>query len=297
MSASAESGYERATVTRAARTWSWVLLIVLLIGCFGGALLDSAPLQNWLMRLGTILLLVGYVVLSRRAARESGVVLVRGLPRGAWSAILVILAYVVLAGAYAPLDHPLFGTHSMVSHFDQYVPTIPVFVLPYQGMYVGIVASLGFFAYRLLHRQLRTLAASFVISMFIAESTFVLFQTEGTAAVRDAGNYGGFFGGMLEYVNVAYYHNDNFSTFPSMHCAYATLFAIAWYRLRNPLWSGLVITFSVLIVIATQVLHEHVLMDAVYGIVIGTLAYSLAWFWFEYRPALVRERMTASSVG
>lgn len=293
MSASAESGYEEAVVTPAARIWSAVLLAVLLVGCYGGAVLDVAPLQNWAMRLGTVLLLVGYVVLSRSAARASGAVLVRGLPRGAWSAIIVIGVYVVLASAYAPLNHPLFGAHSMVSHWDQYVPTIPVFVIPYQGMYVGIVASLGFFAYRQLHRQLRTMAASFVISMFIAESTFVLFQTHGTAAARDADSYGGFFGGMLEYVNVSYYHDDNYSTFPSMHCAYATLFAIAWYRRRRPLWSGLVIAFSVSIVIATQVLHEHVLMDALYGIVIAVVAYSLAWFWFEYRPALVRERRAA----
>lgn len=290
MSASAESGYEPAVVTPAARWWSSILLVVALVGCFGAPILDLAPLQDWGMKLATLILLVGYVVLSRRTARASGAPRVHGLPRGAWSAIIVILAYIPLAAAYAPLNHPLFGAHSMVSHWDPYVPTIPAFVIPYQGMYVGIVASLGFFAFRQLHRQVRTLAGSYVIAMVIAESTFLLFQTHGTAAARDAGSYGGFFGQMLEYVNVSYYHNDNYSTFPSMHCAYATIFAIAWYRRRRPLWSALVIAFTVSIIVATQVLHEHVLMDAFYGVIVATIAYSLAWFWLEYRPALVRER-------
>ncbi len=297
MSASVESGYEPAVVTSAARWWSSVLLAVALVGCFGAPILDLAPLQDWAMKLATLIVLVGYVVLSRRTAHATGAPLVRGLPRGAWSAIILMLAYIPLAAAYAPLNHPLFGAHSMVSHWDQYVPTIPLFVIPYQGMYVGIVASLGFFAFRQLHRQVRTLAGSFVIAMLIAESTFVLFQTHGVAAERDAGSYGGFFGHMLEYVNVSYYHNDNFSTFPSMHCAYATIFAIAWYRRRKPLWSGLVIVFAVSIIVATQVLHEHVLMDALYGMIVATVAYSLAWFWLEYRPALQRERRAGASAG
>ncbi len=194
------------------------------------------------------------------------------------------------AAAYAPLNHPLFGVHSMVSHWDQYVPTVPVFVIPYLGMFVTIFMTMGFLAFRQMHRQLRTTAVSFIIAMVVSETTFLLFQTEGTAQVRDAGSYGGIFGKMVEYVNFGYYKGNNFSTFPSMHVAYAVIFAIVWYRLGNRLWSTLMIIFSVTIIISTQVLHEHVLMDALYGSVVAVFGFSLAWFWLEYRPALKRER-------
>lgn len=100
---------------------------------------------------------------------------------------------------------------------------------------------------------------------------------------------------MLEYTNNVFYGRDWYSAFPSMHCGFATIFAIAWYRRRNPVWSTLMIILSVCIVIATQVLHEHVLMDALYGIVTAIAAYSLAWFWSEYRPAVARETAGASA--
>lgn len=290
MSVSTECGHEDAVVSRAARAWSWALLAVLLIGAFGGALLGVAPLQNWAMRVGLVMVLTGYVLLSRRSVRGTNRPVVAGLPVGAWSALLAIVAYALTAAAYAPLNHPLFGVHSMVSHWDQYVPTVPVFVVPYLGMFVTIFMTMGFLAFRQMHRQLRTTAVSFIIAMVVSETTFLLFQTEGTAQVRDAGSYGGIFGKMVEYVNFGYYKGNNFSTFPSMHVAYAVIFAIVWYRLGNRLWSTLMIIFSVTIIISTQVLHEHVLMDALYGSVVAVFGFSLAWFWLEYRPALKRER-------
>ena len=297
MSASIESGFEAAVVTRSARAWSWVLLVVLLIGAYGAALLDNASVQNLAMRLAAVLLLVGYVIITRRAARASGAPTTAGLPRGVWSAIVAIVVYLVTAAAYAPMNDPLNGSHSMVGHWDQYVPTLPIFVIPYQAMYVVLFASLGYFAYRQLNRQVRTMAAAFAIAMITAELTFVVFQTDVDMVGLDAGNYGGIFGHMLRYINVSYYEGRGFSAFPSMHCAYAVVFAIAWYRRRNAVWSALMIAFAALVIVSTQVLHEHVLMDALYGIVVATAAYAVAWFWLEYRPALKRERESNALAG
>ena len=289
MSASIESGFEVAVVTRAVRVWSWVLLVVLILGAYGGALLDNADVQYQAMRLAAVLVLVGYVIIARRGVRASGAPTIAGLPRGVWSAIIAILVYLVTASAYAPMNRPLNGSHSMFGHWDQYVPTLPIFVIPYQAMYVVLFASLGYFAYRQLNRQLRTMAAAFAISMITAEFTFVLFQTDVDIVGLDAGSYDGIFGHMLKYVNLSYYEGNGFSAFPSMHCAYAVVFAIAWYRRRNAVWSALMIAFAALVIVSTQVLHDHVLMDALYGIVVATAAYSVAWFWLEYRPALKRE--------
>ena len=254
------------------------------------SLLDNADLQYQAMRLAAVLVLLGYVIITRRAAVRAGEPTTAGLPRGVWSAIIVILVYLATASAYAPMNRPLNGSHSMVGHWDQYVPTLPVFVLPYQAMYVVLFFSLGFFAYRQLNRQLRTMAAAFALSMITAEITFVVFQTDVDIVGLDAGSYDGVLGQMLKYVNLSYYEGHGYSAFPSMHCAYAVVFALAWYRRRNAVWSALMIAFAALVIVSTQVLHEHVLMDALYGIVVAVAAYAVAWFWLEYRPALARER-------
>ena len=286
-------GYEEAVVTRQARIWSWALLIILLISVYGGALLMNADLQNWGMRLAFVVVLVGYIVISRGTARSRGVATTLGLPKGVWPCIIMLFVLNITNTMYAVLNTPLYGAHSMQSHWDPYVPTIPVFVVPYLGLYVVLFATQGWLGYRQLNRQFLTFLTALTLSMGTALVTFLLFQTWVNTGGLDQAHYAGFFGRMLEYTNNVFYGRDWYAAFPSMHCGFATVFAITWYRRRKPLWSTLMITLSVLIVIATQVLHEHFLMDALYGIIVATCAYAVSWFWLEFRPALVRQRRSA----
>lgn len=282
--------YERGYVTPTVRAWSWALLILLLLGVYGGALMMNANVQTWAMRLSFVVILAGYLIIAHQTAKKNGWPTTWGMPRGVWWCVVMLFVLNITNTLYAILNTPLYGLHSMESHFDKYVPTIPVFVVPYLGLYVVLFATQGYLAYRLLNRQLRTYLVALTLAMGTALITFILFQTYVDTGGLDQAHYGGIFGRMLEYTNNDYYGGDWYSAFPSMHCGFATIFALTWYRRRKPVWSTLMIILSVMIIIATQVLHEHVLMDALYGVVVGVCAYAVSWFWLEFRPAMARFR-------
>lgn len=275
--AATPAGYEEAVVTKTARVWSWILLAVLVVGIAVAVVTTSYAVQTFAMVLAQVLAIVGYLVISR--ARRSAIV---------WVNIGLMLALGIVNLGYGVLNAPLKGIHSMESYWDPGVPTIPAFVIPYLGLYVVLFFTQGFFGYRLINRQLRTYLLALLLSMGTSLVTFMLFQSYIPTDQLDAGSYDGPFGAILKYVNEDLYGNQFYSAFPSMHCGFATVFAITWYRRRKPLWSAGMIILSVMIVIGTQVLHEHYLMDAMYGIIVAVAAYAVSWFWLEYRPMLAR---------
>ena len=143
----------------------------------------------------------------------------------------------------------------MRGHWDQYVPTIPAFIVPYLLTYVWVVSTVTYFAMRLLNRQLRTLLAAGLLCVSTAIATFFLFQTD---------------------VNTI------------------TL-AIAWIRRDQRWWSIGAVVLAALIIAATQVLHQHSLMAAVYGVIVATAMYSVDWLLCEYRAALREFRRLATA--
>lgn len=286
-------GYEEPNVTRSARLWTWTLLAVLVIGVVGGATTRSYAVQMCAMMTSFVLVIAGYGVLTRRGLRGTQTRLTAGLPRAVWANIGLLILMNLANYLYGWSNQPLKGPHSLAGYWDAGVPTLPVFVVPYLGMYVLLFLTQGFLAYRRMDRQLRTYTVALTLAMGTALLTFLLFQSWVDTGGLDAGSYGGPFGWALRYVNENLYANAYYSAFPSMHCGFATLFALAWYRFRRPLWSTLAIINSALIVIATQVLHEHYLMDALYGVIVGICAYAVAWFWCEYLPVARVDRRTA----
>jgi hypothetical protein len=45
------------------------------------------------------------------------------------------------------------------------------------------------------------------------------------------------------------------------------------------------VILAVATVLATQFLHQHFVMDAIYGVVLAIAAYAVAWWASEARPA------------
>ena len=86
----------------------------------------------------------------------------------------------------------------------------------------------------------------------------------------------------------------DYGDFPSVHVAWSVTLAIAWIRRDRRWWSIGAVVLAALIITATQVLHQHSLMAAVYGLIVATAMYSVAWLALEYRPALREFRRSAT---
>lgn len=153
-----------------------------------------------------------------------------------------------------------------------------MFVVPYLALYAAFTFTLAYLAWNRFDRELRTATLAFIISMSVALLTFVIFQTFVPPPTDDGI---GPFGHLLDYIEKDLYAGSYYSAFPSEHCGYATIIAIAWARRGRPAWTRAAIAFAVSVVLATQFLHQHFFMDALFGILIAVAAYAGAYWMSE----------------
>lgn len=183
---------------------------------------------------------------------------------------------------YGVSNQPIGTVHSVEADLDRGVPVIPEFVVPYLGFYAFIPFAIALLGAQALHRQLTTLLGALSLSMAVALLTFVVFQTY--VPPPEPAEWGVEpFRSMLAYVENNLYAGNYYSAFPSEHCGYATILAIATWRAAGRGWAVFGVILAVAVILATQFLHQHFVMDAIYGIVLAVAAYAVAW-WASEAP-------------
>ena len=288
-------GYEEPRQTSLGRIATWSVFGIMVVGAWGAVALESGWLLTAAEGLSFLIALPTYIVLSRRHGVDATGLTSRGRITGiGWTNIVLLVLLPILMTAYGKANAPLFGSHSVRGHWDQYVPTIPVFIVPYLFTYVWVVSTVTFFALRLLNRQLRTVLVAGLLCVSMAIGTFFLFQTDVDTIGLSQGAYNDLLGPWMRYMDEHMFAIPDYGDFPSVHVAWSITLAIAWVRRDRRLWSIGAVVLAVLIIVATQVLHQHSLMAAVYGIVVAVAMYSLSWLLLEYRPAIRNLRLAAA---
>jgi len=280
-------GYEEPHSSSLGRIATWLVFLLMTFGAIGAVALSSGWLLTAAEGISFLIALPSYVVLSRRHGLEAAGLMSGGRLTGiAWTNIVLLVLLPIMMTAYGMSNAELFGSHSVRGHWDQYVPTIPAFIVPYLFTYVWVVATVTFFALRLLNRQLRTLLVAGLLCVSTAIATFFLFQTDINTIALSHDSYGDFLGSWMRYMDEHMFAIPDYGDFPSVHVAWSITLAIAWIRRDRRWWSVGAVGLAVLIIIATQVLHQHSLMAAMYGLIVASAMYAIAWLLLEYRPAL-----------
>jgi membrane-associated phospholipid phosphatase len=118
--------------------------------------------------------------------------------------------------------------------------------------------------------------------MAVALLTFIVFQTYVPPPAP--AEYGVEpFRSMVAYIEDHLYAGNYYSAFPSEHCGYATILAIATWRAAGRGWAVFGVILGVAVILATQFLHQHYVMDAIYGVTLAIAAYGVAWWASEAR--------------
>jgi hypothetical protein len=183
---------------------------------------------------------------------------------------------------YGVSNQPIGTVHSVEADLDELVPVIPEFALPYLLFYAFIPFVIALVGAQALHRQLTTLLGALSLSMTVALLTFVVFQTY--VPPPDPSEYGVEpFRAMMAYIEDHLYAGHYYSAFPSEHCGYATILAIATWRAAGRGWAVFGLVLGVAVILATQFLHQHFVMDAIYGVTLAVAAYAVAWWAAEGR--------------
>ena len=241
--------------------------------------LESYPIHEVAYFLGLVLAAAFYIRASGGEAKRQ-VRLNLGL----------LVLVLVLNYLYGVSNQPIGTIHSVEADFDADVPAVPEFAIPYLGFYAFIPFTIALVGAQALHRQLTTLLGALSVSMAVALLTFVVFQTY--VPPPDPSEWGVEpFRSMVAYIENDLYAGNFYSAFPSEHCGYATILAIAVWRAAPRGWAVFGVILAVATILATQFLHQHFVLDAIYGVTLAVAAYAVA-FWASEARTVNRRRIS-----
>lgn len=180
------------------------------------------------------------------------------------AARLAALAVVFAAfGAYHLLNVRRFPLHDFAIPFDWSIPIIPAFSVPYLLYlpYLFFTVTYGIIA----TQEWKRIAASVLVVQLAACAVYLLYQTH---VPRPAVPDDVLFGRLLRFI---YAYDQPYNTFPSLHVA-QSLVCLYWWRRLDVRWFPAAGTLTVLILLSTVFLKQHVVVDVGAGAALAMAA-------------------------
>lgn len=174
---------------------------------------------------------------------------------------------------YVLLNNANRGSHSLVTDLDLGVPFLKIFILPYLIWYFFIFGTLTYFCFKDRKIYYRTLV-SINLGLLIAYGIYFFFQTN-VPRPDLMGN------DLLTRLIAFVYNNDQpYNAFPSIHVltSFLMIKAINKYPAKNYFNVILVYITAILIILATQFVKQHVILDLLSAIVLGGLIFDLVFY-------------------
>ncbi|WP_165822365.1 phosphatase PAP2 family protein [Paenibacillus montanisoli] len=181
-----------------------------------------------------------------------------------------MLIFPVLGWLYALTNRPGAQVYSLVTDLDRAIPLVKAFVLPYSVWIFYIYICLIYFFIKdpaVYRRSLITYA----ICALMCYGIYLVFQTTVPRPPIDGTDP---FTRLLGYV---WGRDQPFNCFPSIHCfsSYMVMKALHSSNFRNRLNQTLIYGMSSLIIISTFFIKQHVIFDALGGIILADIVYRL----------------------
>ncbi|KOA21510.1 PAP2 superfamily protein [Clostridium homopropionicum DSM 5847] len=162
------------------------------------------------------------------------------------------------------------GVYSLSTEFDSKIPFIKEFIIPYIIWYPFIFIFMIYICFKDKKAYYRTLI-SLNLGLIICYVIFYFYQT---TVIRPevAGN--DIFSSIVKII----YNNDNpYNCFPSVHVI-TTFIVMKGVQIAtdNKLILKLVNIIGILIIISTQFVKQHVILDLLSGIILGETVFAIS---------------------
>jgi membrane-associated phospholipid phosphatase len=188
-------------------------------------------------------------------------------------ALCLLLSIPLLSLIYNVLNDGERGARQLITAVDHKIPFMEIFVVPYLLWYAFIFLMFVYLCVFDRAIYYRTLI-SFCTGMICCYVVYYFFQT--TVPRPDVtGN-----GFITDMVNYVYSADQPFNCFPSIHVltSYLMILAIRHSKLWTIKKDLLVSAISYCIIFSTLFLKQHVILDAVAGILLGSLLFKLFYY-------------------
>ena len=183
---------------------------------------------------------------------------------------VLLVTIPIISIMYNILNNKNRGVHSLVTDIDKEIPFNPVFILPYMSWFVFVVIVFCYICFKDKKIYLKTLAA-YDICLIISFFIYYSFQTTVPRPIVLDNNI---FGSMVKSM----YNSDKpFNCFPSIHCisCYLMIKAVRVANIKNKFFQLSVYIMSILIMLSTLFVKQHVILDVIFGILLGQLVFEV----------------------
>lgn len=192
-----------------------------------------------------------------------------------WAALSLMLTIPILSISYVLLNNDNGGraVHSLVTRWDEAIPFLKIFIMPYMLWYPVIFGALYYVCVRDRATYYQTLL-SLDIGLMASYLIFYFYQT--TVPRPDlAGD-----DPLTAVVRLVYAADQPFNCFPSIHVltSYLVMRAVNHSPHASRMARFVVSGASTLIILSTLFVKQHVLLDAAGAILIGELLFRLVGF-------------------
>jgi hypothetical protein len=196
--------------------------------------------------------------------------------------ILTMLIFPFLGMLYHWVNQPKGNVYSLMTNFDNAIPYVRFFAVPYSIWIFYIYVCLIYFFIKDIKVYYRTLLI-YTLSALVCYFIYTLFQT---TVPRPYITGDDFFSQLTSFI----YNRDlPYNCFPSIHCFSCYLVMRAVYKsdFRNVLNQTLIYGMSSLIILSTFFVKQHVILDALGGFLLVELVYlTIARFEVGLKPSL-----------
>jgi membrane-associated phospholipid phosphatase len=188
-------------------------------------------------------------------------------------ALCLLLSIPLLNIIYQVLNHGERGARQLITAVDHQIPFVEIFVVPYLLWYAFIFLMFVYLCIFDRAIYYRTLL-SFCVGMLVCYVIYFFFQT---TVPRPELMESGILTKMVQYV---YGADQPFNCFPSIHVlsSYLMILAIRQSKLWTIKKDILVSTIAYSIILSTLFVKQHVVLDVVAGILLGSLLFKLFYY-------------------
>jgi len=189
---------------------------------------------------------------------------------------LVALAYLltipIISIFYNLINHPRNGVNILITGLDKSIPFMKIFIIPYVSWYFFIFIVLVNLALKDKEIYYKTLI-SYNLGMLVCYLIYLVYQT--TVPRPDITS-----NDILSKLVLLIYSNDNpYNCFPSIHSytSYLMIKAILKSNIRNMHNTLIISSISILIILSTLFVKQHVVLDAISAIILGEIIFNIVY--------------------
>jgi membrane-associated phospholipid phosphatase len=177
---------------------------------------------------------------------------------------------------YVLLNNSDRKVHTLITAIDELIPFVEIFVVPYLYWYPFILFTMIYICIKNRKVYLKTLMA-YAIGLIVCYVTYLVYQTTVPRPILTGDDW------LTQLVQLVYSNDKPYNCFPSIHVlsSYLMMKAISKCGVTNRWFSLFIHVNSILIIVSTLFIKQHVILDIVSGILLGEILYRAVDIYYE----------------